>query len=54
MRISNERGGRYFMSLKTGCQLNSYQWQELPIAETVIYSVEEMAKEDEAPETIDG
>ena len=42
------------MSLKTGCQLNSYQWQELPIAETVIYSVEEMAKEDEAPETIDG
>ena len=54
LRISNERGGRYFMSLKTGCQLNSYQWQELPIAETVIYSVEEMATGDEAPETIDG
>ena len=48
LRISNERGGRYFMSLKTCSRLHSYQWQELPIDNAVIYCVEEMATAEEA------
>ena len=42
------------MYLKTGHQLHSYQWQELPITNTVIYCVEEMDTSEEAPEMIDG
>ena len=43
LRISNKRGGHYFMSLNKGCQLNTYQCKELPINGAVIYRVEEMA-----------
>ena len=53
-RRSNERGDHYFMSLNMGCILHSYQWQDLPITNTVIDSVEEMATSEEAPEMIDG
>ena len=42
------------MTLKTGRQLHSYQWQELPITNAVIDCVEEMDTSEEAPETIDG
>ena len=54
LRISNKRGGHYFMYLKTGRQLHSYQWKELHITGAVIYCIEEMATAEEAPEMIDG
>ena len=41
------------MSLNTGRQINSYQWQELSITDTFIARVEEMATAEEAPEMID-
>ena len=40
LRVSNKRGGHNFMSLNTGCQLHIYEWQELPITNAVIYTVE--------------
>ena len=42
------------MSLNTGRQINSYQWQELSITDTFIARVEEMATAEESPEMIDG
>ena len=54
LRRSNKRGGHYFVSLNMGRRLDSYQWQELPITNAVIYCVDEMYKSDEAPEMIDG
>ena len=49
LRRSNERGGNYLMSLKTGRRLHSYQWQELSITKKVIDCVEEMVTAEEAP-----
>ena len=47
LRISNECGGHDFVSLKTGRPLHSYQWQELPITNAVIYCVEEWLQQRE-------
>ena len=48
-RRSNELGGHYLISLKTGLLLHSYQWKELPITNAVIDRVDEMATSEEAP-----
>ena len=42
------------MSLKTSGPLHTYQFQELPIVDTVIDRVEEMSTEDKATEMING
>ena len=49
LRRSNERGGNYLMSLKTGRRLNSYQWQDLSITKKVIDFLEEMVTAEESP-----
>ena len=47
LRRSNERGGHYFVSLKTVSRLHSYQWQELPITNAVINRLEEISTAEE-------
>ena len=46
---SNEQGGYWFMSLKTGHKLHGYHWVELPISDEVIDRVEELAEEQAQP-----
>ena len=53
LRISNKCGGHYEMSLNTGWQIYSYQWQEVPIPDAAIDCVEEMATAEKATEMID-
>ena len=43
LRISNNAGGFYFMSLCTGKRIHSYIWEELPIDKDVIEKVEPLA-----------
>ena len=43
---SNERGGYYLMSLRTGRKLHGFIWTELTITEEVTTMVEELGKED--------
>ena len=42
---SNDQGGYWFMSLKTGHKLHGYHWVELLISDKVIDRVEELANE---------
>ena len=42
---SNEQGGYWFMSLKTGHKLQGYHWVELPVSDNVIDRVEQLAEE---------
>ena len=46
---SNEQGGYWFMSLKTGHKLHGYKWVELPISDEVIRRVEQLAAEQGQP-----
>jgi hypothetical protein len=54
LRRSNENGGYYFMSLKTGCELHGYEWTELPIDGHIISRVEEMAEAEGQPAMANG
>ena len=54
LRRSNKPGGNYFMPQNTGHWIHSYQWQELPITDTVIDRVEEMYTLEESSEIIYG
>lgn len=49
IKESNSNAGCYFMSLHTGRQIHSNQWEELPIDEDVIRMVEEQARDEEQP-----
>ena len=53
LRESNENGGYYFMSLHTGRELHTNEWDELPIDEEVIARVEELAENEGQPELPD-
>ena len=46
---SNEIGGYYFMSLRTGRKLHGFIWTEFTITEEIIVRVEELGKEDKQP-----
>ena len=46
MYPSNERGGYYFMSLRTGKRLHGFIWNEVPITDEVISRVEQLGEED--------
>jgi len=46
---SNERGGHYFMSLRTSKKLHGYIWTELPIMYEVIEQVEQLGEQDGQP-----
>ena len=46
LRVSNEHGSYYFMSLRTGRRLNSSQWTELPITDEVTDRVDNMVKKE--------
>ena len=50
LNSSNEHGGHYFMFLYSDKCMHSCEWKELPIDEEVVSRVEELAKEEEAPE----
>ncbi len=54
LRPSNDRGGYYFQSLRTGKRIHAYQWKELPIPDYVIERVEEMAKKEKQPKMRNG
>ena len=49
LRMSNNAGGHYFMSLHTGKRIHGFQWDELPIDEYVIERVEALAEEQNQP-----
>ena len=49
LQESNDNSGYYFMSLFTGRELHSNNWDELPIDEEVIAKVEQMAKDQDQP-----
>ena len=49
INLSNEKGGNYFMYLRTGRKLHGFLWTELTITEEVISRVEELGKEYEHP-----
>ena len=49
MYPSNERGGYYFMSLRTGKRLHGFIWNEVPVTEEVIDRVEQLGEEDGQP-----
>ena len=42
--MGNDKGGYYFMSLRTGKKLKRYSWDELPMPKSVIKRVEKLAK----------
>ena len=46
---SNDNGGHYFMSLKTGKMINCNIWKELPISDSAISAVEKLGKHDKQP-----
>ena len=50
---SNKKGGQYFMSLYTGKRIHAFGWQELPIHDEVIKTVEQFAKDEDQPKMID-
>jgi hypothetical protein len=50
----NNQGGYYFMSLVTGRRLSRQQWDELPMPNGVIKTVEGMAEEENQPLVRDG
>ena len=54
LRPKNLHGSYYFMSLKTGRQIHSNNWIELPITQQVITHVEAIAKAEGMPPLIDG
>ena len=41
--MGNDKGGYYFMSLRTGKKLKRYSWDELPMPKSVIKRVEKLA-----------
>jgi hypothetical protein len=45
----NAQGGHYFLSLATGRKLSSLQWDEFPMPDGVIATVEHMAKAKQQP-----
>ena len=45
LRILNNAGGQYFMSLRSGNKLHGFQWDELTIDKYVLERVEALAKE---------
>ena len=49
LRMSNNDGGYYFMSLHTGKRIHGYQWDELPVDKYVIERVEAIAESEEQP-----
>ena len=49
LRELNNNAGYYFMSLYTGRELHSNQWEELPTDDDVIEMVENLAKNEEQP-----
>ena len=49
LRMSNNDGGYYFMSLHTGKRIHGYHWKELPVDEYVIERVESLAKNEDQP-----
>ena len=49
LRMSNNAGGHYFMSLHTGKRIHGFQWDELPIDDHVIERVEALAEEQNQP-----
>ena len=49
LNTSNERGGYYFMSLRTGRKLHNLIWIEFPITSEVITRFKELGKEDKQP-----
>lgn len=42
-------GGQYFMSLETGAKIHGYEWENLPISDTVIERVHELATIEKQP-----
>ena len=49
LRTSNKLGGHYFVSLKMGHRLHSYQWKDLTLSDAVIDFEQEMATLEEEP-----
>ena len=43
LKPSNELGGYYFMSLKTGRQVHSYHWKIIPTTDYIIKQVHALA-----------
>ena len=54
LKLSNNRGGSYFMSLLSGEQIHVYIWHEVPIPNKVIDRVHKLADEDGQKDFIDG
>ena len=48
LRPSNNQGGYYFMSLKTGKRIHGFQWTKLAITQEVIDRVHELAEQQHA------
>ena len=49
LRMSNNDGGYYFISLHTGKHIHDYRWKELPVDKYVIERVESLAKNEAQP-----
>ena len=49
LRPSNENNGFYFMSLRTGHEIHSNNWDELPLDEWAIQQVEKLAEQEGQP-----
>ena len=54
LRTSNNNGGYYFMNLESGKRMHSYNWTELPITESAIARVHELAKNEQEPRFLNG
>jgi len=48
LRPSNNQGGYYFMSLKTGKRIHGFQWTRLATTQSVIDRVHELAEQQHA------
>ena len=44
LKVSNEEGVYFFMSLYTGKRLHSYIWEEMPIDQETIDRVDQLAR----------
>ena len=49
LRMSNNAGGHYFMSLHSGKRIHGYKWTELSIDKHVIERVEQLAAKEDQP-----
>ena len=54
LRQANRDGGHYFMNLETGKRMHSYIWDEIPISSSAIATIEQIEKNENQPEIVNG